>query len=697
MIVVSSSSSIYKGKDSYAVTKAIAALQKDIKGIIGNSPTLTEEYQKNQIRIVMENGFEPETFKIETLENENSLLVKASDDLGLVFGIYYVTENLLGVDPFQFWTGKSYKTIDEIIIPSISYSSSPAQPKFRGWFINDEDCLTAWDDSISITNRLWEQIFETILRAGYNMVIPGTGVSPNDPHLDLASEYGLWIAQHHAEPLGAPMFHDIYPDTEARLPEEINKFEKLYKDAVKASRQRKTIWTLGFRGQGDRPFFEDDKRYNTPEKKAALIEKMIDLQKKIVLEMTEGSQFFLHYLYSESGELYRDGYLNLPEDIIHVFCDNGFGAMRVRRNLCKPEPGVPSLPLKKDKEKQLGVYYHVSFHDLEISNKLVPLVAPDIIIDNLKPFTEANDFSFFICNVSNIRPHLFHISLLRNLWDGDKKFDFAKRVKDGINKWVKTYFPEAEVECEKLLMSYFTAPFSFNDKYADCRAGEQVYHHGLRRMIRSLLREEDVRHWFSYIPEHFENNEECFQWLLSRAEGSLPKWEKLYNEGKKVEKLLNKDNVTFFRENLGMHISYMKSSCNGFVFGVKAILACVNREYKNAFGLFYKSRECMLEALNCLLEGETGIWKNFYRGDWLTGTRETIRYIETAISYIRIIGEDLIVNSDWLTDALGLNDTAISIIPQATVSNKLLAEKIWKRKNSEKKTIDLSLLRDTTL
>lgn len=679
------------------LNKALNALQKDLKTIFGQNFIKTSVPGKNQIQIIIESGYSEEEFMVKTVENTGTIIISGSDELGIIFGIYYFTEHILGVDPLYYWTDYELQKATSIKVESLTYRSKNSSPRFRGWFINDEDCLTAWDDSITITEDLWDIIFESILRCGYNTVIPGTGTTPDDKQLDLADSYGLWIAQHHAEPLGASMLNDIFPDVKAKLPEEKDKFEILYREAVNKSKHRKTLWTVGFRGQGDRPFYKDDTRYDSPFKRGQLIEEMINFQQEIVNELTDSPQVFLHYLYSESGDLYRSGNLSLPENIIRVYSDNGFGAMRIRRNLSEKEPGISSLPVLEDKNRGLGVYYHVSFHDLEISNKLVPLIDPNIVIDSLKPFTEASKFEFFICNVSNIRPHVFHIDILRSLWNRNEAVNLEEGIFDSTDRWLKKHFCGFEKEVGDILKEYYEAPFCYNDKYPDSKAGEQVYHHGLRRMIRGIIRDEDTRNWFTYIPESFNSEAECYHWLLDRAQLSMEKWNTLIQKANTLEQKLYGRSKQFFNDNIGMHIRYMGFSCNGFILGIKAVLSYKSEEYQRAFTIFSQSRNYMEKALEVLLKGEHGKWKNFYRGDWLTGTRENIRHIDTILSLSRIKGEDIIVNSEWMIEALNLTKTTISIIPQSNTSYLNLGNSLHHKELNEKGKSNRSLLGNTDI
>lgn len=49
--------------------------------------------------------------------------------------------------------------------------------KYRGWFVNDETLLSHWKVERR-ANLPFVMAFETLLRLGGNMVIPGTGKTP---------------------------------------------------------------------------------------------------------------------------------------------------------------------------------------------------------------------------------------------------------------------------------------------------------------------------------------------------------------------------------------------------------------------------------------------------------------------------------------------------------------------------------------
>lgn len=649
---------------------ALNGLKRDIFRLFGQDPIIVEQPLANQIRFQVASFDHEEIFQIQS--HDDYILIEGNDGLGIIFGIYYFCEKYLVVDPYEFWTDFPYQRKEQIEIPSFSYTSPEPRLRFRGWFINDEDCLMGWHDDMKISLESWEQIFETLLRAGYNMVIPGTAISADAPHLKLASEMGLWITHHHAEPLGAQMFSDVYPGIDPSIPDEMEHFIALYKDGISRYKGLKVVWVLGFRGQGDNAFFENDTRYDTPQKRGSLISEMVKIQKNLVLEMTEGPQIFAHYIYAESVELYRDGHLTLDDDIIRIWADNGFGAMRMRRDW-GPEKHISSLPLEKDRKNKNGVYYHVSFHDLQISGKLIPWIAPELICEQFQLLFESGDINFLILNVSNIRPHVFNIELIDHLIRFQTPEPFEDILSTHYKTWAHRHFPAFEIEIQNLIKQYYQTPFQY-DTYADSKAGEQVYHPTLRHSIRGAITHETVDHLMQFIPNCPTDNADCFQWLLERAEKSLPHWESLYQEAKNLFDRLSGGAARYFSDSIKKHIDYMFYSCKGFVAGVKGLLAYGNEDYESAFCLFNEGILDMQGAWESLKKSEHGKWMNFYRGEWLTDTRETIRYLEIIRGITKIKGDTDISRSVWMMDALRLKKRSIQTIVQASADYDRLAD-----------------------
>ena len=246
------------------------------------------------------------------------------------------------------------------------------------------------------------------------MVIPGTDLPRNGVHFELASEMGLWVTHHHAEPLGAEMFLRAYPDREASYDRNGPLFEAIWREAVMRNKEKKTIWVLGFRGQGDTPFWENDPSYATPESRAELISRVIARQYQILREVVP-NPVCAAYLYGEITELYRAGHLRFPEGIIKIWADNGYGRM-VSRRQWNENPRVPALPGANDTGPH-GLYYHVTFHDLQASSHLTLLSnPPELVVEELDAAFRSGADHFLLVNCGDVRPHLYMLDVVEKLW-----------------------------------------------------------------------------------------------------------------------------------------------------------------------------------------------------------------------------------------------------------------------------------------
>ena len=98
-------------------------------------------------------------------------------------------------------------------------------------------------------------VFEALLRCGGNLVIPGTDKNSRI-YAPIASNMGLMVTHHHAEPLGAEMFLRAYPDLKPSYLKHGDLFDKLWQEAVERQRTRKSS---GILASGDRAMYRSGK------------------------------------------------------------------------------------------------------------------------------------------------------------------------------------------------------------------------------------------------------------------------------------------------------------------------------------------------------------------------------------------------------------------------------------------------------
>ncbi len=453
-----------------AVKIAVKALQRDIE-----NSCIESGLNGDVIYFTRDESVEKECFIID--KTEDAIHILASDDLGFIYGIYHISKTFLGINEFWFWNEQIITKKEGYEVPAgYHFESRPYSVRFRGWFINDEVLFDGWKRSNEDT-RPWEMAFETLLRLGGNMTIPGTDHNAHT-YRKLATDYGIWITHHHAEPLGAQMFARAYPRLEASYDKYPELFEDLWKKAIEEQKDCKVIWNLGFRGQGDRPFWADDPGYDTDEKRGRLISSLIRKQYDLV-KASDSEAVCCSNLYWEIMELYKKGLLDIPEDVIFIWADNGFGKM-VSRRQGNHNPRIGALP-EKGSEGKHGIYYHASFYDLQAAAMMTMLPnSPSFVVKELEKVCSAGADDFWIINCSNIKPHAYILDLIAQMW---------KDTRADVDRHLTGYVREYYSSCSQVEKLYRLWP-SYCPSYGpneDDHAGEQFTNHGTRVLTTGFI------------------------------------------------------------------------------------------------------------------------------------------------------------------------------------------------------------------
>ncbi|RKX40849.1 MAG: hypothetical protein DRP64_12055, partial [Verrucomicrobia bacterium] len=114
-----------------------------------------------------------ETFAIEPLAENHILIVAGSDPRGTVYGLYELSERLLGADPLKFWTGHMPDRKNKLVWQDGTIKEGPPSFQYRGFFINDEDSLLCWKNvDRNVEPEVYKEILETICRLKGNMIAP---------------------------------------------------------------------------------------------------------------------------------------------------------------------------------------------------------------------------------------------------------------------------------------------------------------------------------------------------------------------------------------------------------------------------------------------------------------------------------------------------------------------------------------------
>lgn len=608
--------------DASAPGRAAQMLRRDMRAV------LSRHGRENEIVLTRSAGLPPEGWRM-TVSPER-ISVAYADDLGAVYGLLHLSETALGVAPFWFWNDQKLQRRETVLIPCGKYAGKPAAVRYRGWFINDEVLLSAWSLDGS-RDKPWEMAFEALLRLGGNLVIPGTDKNAHR-YRELAASYGLYVTHHHAEPLGAEMFRRAYPGLNASYAEHPALFEQLWREAILAQKDMKVVWNLGFRGQGDCPFWENDPQYDTPEKRGALISRLIRRQYEMVQTELPGAPCCTN-LYGEVMELYREGLIGLPDDIIRVWADNGYGRMVTRRQN-NHNSRICALPPEESMAAH-GVYYHASFYDLQAASHMTLLPnPPEFVRRELGGAMRLGARDYWIVNCSNIKPHVYLLDYLAALWrEGD-----MEPQQHRMEYCTRYYGQENAKRMADCFAAYYAHALSYG-RHEDERAGEQFGNHGARMLVSQWMsdasRPAEGMRWATDAPTLRGQ----VLWYKDKCEEAVRGYTALWRTCETALLDLSEPGRTLFEDSLMMQTRLLKCTYEGASLAMESLLLAFERDWLHAFYAAGKSRTAYLAADRAMREREHGHWRLFYANDCLADVKQSAWMMGVLMGVLRNHGD----------------------------------------------------------
>lgn len=614
------------------VLLAAADLARDLKKTCRLSTEEGRKGQEGQVcsAIRLQKGRqEKECYRI--FAEGNELIVEASEDFGFIYGIYGISREILGIHNFWFWNDQAIEPEDfKEVDRAYAAESKPFAVRLRGWFINDEVLLHTW----KVERREegpWEMALETLLRCGGNMVIPGTDKNSRK-NRRLVFERGLYLTHHHSEPLGAEMFARAYPGLTPSYDQHSEKYQQLWEEAIEEQKGQKIVWNIGFRGQGDVPFWENDPAYDTPGARGELISRLIRLQYAMV-KAADPDALCCTNLYGEMMELYRDGCLDLPEDVIYIWADNGFGKMVTRRQE-NHNPRIPALP-KEGTQGMHGIYYHVSFYDLQAANHITMLPnPPSLIKKELDQVLDRGMNDYWLVNCSNIKPHVYYLDFLAVLWrEGDVD------AETHLRSYIQEYYGVGHIqEIASCFRGYFDAALPYGP-HEDDHAGEQFANHVCRIIVSQYMRDKAKAAEELQWAVGADTLKGQISWYYPLCLCGKQRSRKFFRQCEQTEVYLEGRERELFRDSLLLQARIYGYCYTGACLVMEGLLKALAGDYQKAFYLAGKGRKEYLAANQALREREHGKWHGFYENECLTDIKQTAWVLEGLMSYLRNLGD----------------------------------------------------------
>jgi len=621
--ILTSNTRIITNLDDKVILRSIKRMYRDIQFVLHKT-----DGASSTIRLILDDTISEEGYVI-VFSEQMEMQIKASDALGFTYALLFISEHFLKITPFWFWNDQKFHKTESVLIPIQPYQNLDYKVDFRGWFINDEVLIKPWKVN-GDEDYPWEMVFEALLRCGGNITIPGTDKS-SAQYRQLASDMGLWISQHHAEPLGGEMFSRAFPDLNPSFDEHPDLFRQLWKEAILLQKDMKVVWSLGFRGQGDCPFWVNDPRYASDKERGQLLSRLIKEQYDLVKsEQVEGKCCV--NLYGETMELYRDGWLEIPEDVIKVWADNGYGKMVSRRQDLH-NPRVNSEPIKG--MDQQGIYYHVSFYDLQGANHITMATnSPEFFKGELENVLAKDGNTYWMINASNIKPHTYYLDFIAYLW----KYGTIDIDQHQLEYSRRYYGQSAAPIIANSIKQYSASAISFG-VHEDEHIGEQYINHNTRILASG---------WWSGQ----EWAAKSFEWASKEKTlaGQIKEYKQITQKGvdtytdfenlcEQNRLLLEPHAQQLFEDSLKLH-GHIYAKCfqgaNRFCIAYEKY---EEKEYQEAFYELGQASEFYAQAYEKLSACEHDKWLGFYDNECLTDIRQTVWILKELMGYVRNIGE----------------------------------------------------------
>jgi hypothetical protein len=553
----------------------------------------------------------PETLLIQA--KGRSLVLTGSDVRGTIYAIYEFSRSRLGVDPFWYWTDHDPPRRASLkLAANLREQDGPPVFRYRGWFNNDEDLLTGWKpgdaEGSCISLEAWDHVFEALLRTRGNMITPGTFIFPDEPQNRAASERGLIVTQHHIEVVGLNTWR--WPDDQPySIFSRPDLLEKAWRAAVKQYGDRDLLWTLGYRGRHDRPFWSDDKAApSTDEGRAKAIRAAIDTQIKIVREARR-QPYFLMNAWMEAVSFIRGGSLTIPPGVTLVWPDNGHGVIRDEGTIAKGQ----------------GVYYHTAMLN-GVANQLSEMVPVARIRRELGRAYKAGATEYLLDNTSDVRPVVMSTGALMEMaWNP------AAWMKDGADdeyvlRWSREQFGS---RAAPLVAAYFKAYWEAPARYGEGESetfGDNAYFRTGREVLLRFFSERNSRPR-NFFPEAKYLNEYCAR-LAVICRQAAPRWDKTLALAEKARPAIPAERLPFFEAYL-LTQTRLHLHANRMLLAISDAVAAAGAERVARLRTAVEEAHKAVAALDA---ADYGKWKGFYASDVFVNTRYTEQLVRACLA-----------------------------------------------------------------
>jgi len=425
------------------------ASKEIIIGTIGKSSIIDKLVKDKKIDVTGIAG-QWEKFLIQTVLKplpgvSEALIIAGSDKRGTIYGIYEISKQI-GVSPWYWWADVPVLKKNAIYLNLGRYIQGSPSVRYRGIFLNDEaPDLTNWmrerfgsvpvgvnppipSGVANYGHEFYTRLFELILRLKGNYLWPAmwnNAFNEDDPqNPKLADEYGIVMGNSHQEPmLRAQKEWDrryIKSYGTWNFSKNPDILEAFWREGIKRNKDFESIVTIGLRGAND-----TEMAPGGPQANMAMLEKIVDVQRKILTEEIDHDINRipqLWCLYKEVQDYYKAG-MRVPDDVTLLWAEDNWGNIR-------------RLPTAEERKRSggAGIYYHFDYHGGPRSYQWVNTNPLPKIWDQMSLAKQYGADRIWIVNVGHFKGYELPIEYFLDLaWNTERE------TNENINEYIKLW------------------------------------------------------------------------------------------------------------------------------------------------------------------------------------------------------------------------------------------------------------------
>jgi hypothetical protein len=277
------------------------------------------------------------------------------------------------------------------------------------------------------------------------------------------------------------------------------------------------------------------------------------------------------------------------------------------------------------------------------------MVPAERIMSELGRYVKAGATHYLLLNTSDIRPVPMTIKAVMDVaWRGlPLSADSSDRF---YHDWSGQQFGEqAADKIAQVYKDYFAAPAHVGDPIHEY--GDQLYHTDARRMLLTYMTDSPLYALPSQSPKWqsprilsfgFGTNQvNPKQWLqetvtreIQQCGEAETRWDKVWNEALEAASLVPPERRQFYQAEMLTMITINRQSNRILLLLAKAIRDAEGGQTPEARREAQQALQAFGEIQQTESAAEYGKWKDWYRGDWLTGIYRTQQLVQVFSDFL---------------------------------------------------------------